>query len=65
MFYGNANFWLRTVDEELAAKIQSELELEKMKEYDDDMPHNLREFLDNSSFEVHLILAEPNASSKI
>lgn len=46
----NANFSC-TVDEELAAKFDSELSLELM-EYQDEMPLGLKEFLDNSLFEV-------------
>lgn len=40
-----------TVDEELAAKIGSELSLEMMESHDE-MPLTLKEFLDNSLFEV-------------
>lgn len=40
-----------TVDEELAAKIGSELSLEMMESHDE-MPLALKEFLDNSMFEV-------------
>ncbi|KAL0637792.1 Mitochondrial acidic protein mam33 [Maublancomyces gigas] len=41
-----------TVDEELAAKFDSELSLELM-EYQDEMPLGLKEFLDSSLFEVN------------
>lgn len=41
-----------TVDDELAAKIQSELELEKMREADDDMPLSVKEFLENGPFRI-------------
>lgn len=39
------------MDEELAAKIGSELSLELMESHDE-MPPALKEFLDNSLFEV-------------
>ncbi|RPB06536.1 mitochondrial glyco protein [Morchella conica CCBAS932] len=41
-----------TVDEELAAKIQAELELEKMRDVDDDMPLSVKEFLENGPFRI-------------
>jgi complement component 1 Q subcomponent-binding protein len=36
----------------LSAKIQAELELEKMRDVDDDMPLSVKEFLDNGPFRI-------------
>lgn len=47
---GSSDFGLITVDEELAAKFNSESSLEDMR--CNEMPPGLREFLDNSFFKV-------------
>lgn len=52
------------VDEELAAKIGSELSLELMESHDE-MPLALKEFLDNSLFEVLSLTDQTQPHSKI
>jgi len=41
-----------TVDQELSAKLQSELQLEQDMSESEDLPPNIKDYLDNSPFEV-------------
>ena len=41
------------VDQELSAKLQSEFQLEKEMRDTDELPPNVKEYLDNSPFELH------------
>ena len=42
----------RVVDQELSAKLESELQVEKEMRDSDKVPVNIQDFLDNNSFEV-------------
>ena len=42
------------VDQELSAKFESEIQLEKEMSDSDELPPNLRDFLDSSTFEVRI-----------
>ena len=42
------------VDQELSAKLESELQVEKEMRDSDKVPDNIQDFLDNNSFEVGL-----------
>ena len=44
----------RLVDQELSAKFESEIQLEKEMSDSDELPPNLRDFLDSSTFEVQI-----------
>ena len=41
------------VDQELSAKLQSEFQLEKEMRDTDELPPNVKDFLDSSPFELH------------
>ena len=41
------------MDQELSAKFESELQLEKEMRDTDELPANVKDFLDNSPFELH------------
>lgn len=47
------------MDQELAAKIDSELQMEKEMRDSDELPETIREYLDNGLFEVRLVVLLP------
>lgn len=47
-----------TVDQELSAKLENELQLEKDMSETNDLPENLKEYLDSSPFQVHDTVGE-------
>ena len=51
----NTRLSCRLVDQELSAKFESEIQLEKEMSDSDELPPNLRDFLDSSAFEVQLL----------
>ena len=51
------------VDEELVAKLQNEISLEEQTTEDADLSTNIREYLENSAFEVRRLLYMLNVRS--
>ena len=53
------------MDQELSAKIESELELEREMRDSEKLPSSLQDYLDSSDFEVRLsIFSNPRANAK-
>lgn len=53
------------MDQELSAKFNSELEMEKEMRDPDELPETIREYLENGPFEVGLVLLLPPTSVNI
>ena len=52
------------VDQELSAKLESELQMEKDMRDSDEFPESIKDYLDNGPFEVRLLQGFPTACAK-